>query len=117
MDAEAAAFRWPFCEVFCGDFSAEIIAPVARGRVFCGFEAFLRALEMTKRRRIGAGFTPVLRRLLLRCLRATLPRAVLFLFSINNNKTCCGSFGSEKPANALRQTSHASSAYKCPLAH
>ena len=85
MGAEAAAVTWPFCGVFCGDLSAEIFAPAVRGRVFCGFEAFLRALEMTKRRRIGAGFTPALRRLLLRCLRATLPRAAFFLFSINNN--------------------------------
>jgi hypothetical protein len=110
MGAEAVAFTW----LFCGDFSAEIVEPVARGLFFCGFEAFLRALEMTKRRRSVAGFTPALRRLLLRCLRATLPRAVLFLFGIYNNKTCCGSFGSENPANALRQTSRAGSVHKCP---
>jgi len=107
MGAEAATFTWPFC----GDFSAEIIAPVARGLVFCGFEAFLRALEMTKRRRIGAGFTPALRRLLLRCLRALLPCAVFFLFSINNNRPAAAQFGSEKPAHALHQTSRAGSAY------
>ena len=85
MGAEAAAFTWPFCGVFGGDFSVEIITPVARGLVFCDFEASLRALEMTKRRRIGAGFIPALRRLPLRCLRAPLPRAVLFRFSINYN--------------------------------
>jgi hypothetical protein len=96
MGAEAAAFTWPFCGDFDGDFTLEIIAPVACSLVFCGFEASFRALEMTKRRRIGAGFSPALRRLPLRCLRAPLPRAVLFLFSINNNKTCGGSFGSEK---------------------
>jgi hypothetical protein len=112
MGAEAAAVTWPFCDDFCGDFSAEIIEPVARGLVLCGFEAFLRALEMTKRRRIGAGFTPALRRLLLRCLRATLPRAVFFLFSINNNRPAAARFGSEKPANAFRQTNCAVSVYK-----
>jgi hypothetical protein len=85
MGVEAAAFTWPFCGSFCGDFSLEIIAPVACGLVLCGFEASFRALEMTKRRRIGAGFTPALRRLPLRCLRAPLPRAVVFRFSINYN--------------------------------
>ena len=112
MGAEAAAVTWPFCDDFCGDFSAEIIEPVARGLVLCGFEAFLRALEMTKRRRIGAGFAPAPRRLLLRCLRATLPRAVFFLFSINNNRPAAARFGSEKPANAFRQTNCAVSVYK-----
>jgi hypothetical protein len=63
MGAEAAAFTWPFCGVFDGDFTAAIIVPVACGLVFCGFEAPLRALEMTKRRRFGAGFNPALRRL------------------------------------------------------
>jgi hypothetical protein len=37
MGAEAAAFTWPFCGVFDGDFSVEIIAPVACGLVFRGF--------------------------------------------------------------------------------
>ena len=107
-----ATFRWPFCGDFCGDFSAEIITPVARDLVFCSFEAFFRALEMTKRRRIGAGFIPVLRRLLLLCLRATLLRAVFFLFSINNNRPAAAQFGSEKSAQALRHANRAVSAYK-----
>jgi len=85
MGAEAAAFTWPFCGVFCDDFSVAIIAPVVCGLVFCGFEASLRALEMTQRRRGGASFTPALRRLPLRCLRAPLPRAVVFRFNINYN--------------------------------
>jgi hypothetical protein len=97
MGAEAAAFTWPFCVIFCGDFSAEIFVPVARGLVFCGFEAPRRALEMTKRRRSGAGFTPALRRLLLRCLRATLPRAVFFLFDINNNRPAAAHLVQKKP--------------------
>jgi hypothetical protein len=85
MGAEAAAFKWPFCGVFDGDFTAEIVAPFACGLVFCGFAAPFRALEMTKRRRTGAGFNPALRRLPLRCLRAPEPCAVLFRFNINYN--------------------------------